>query len=537
MDALGQRAGIWHNLPIRVKALACLLLPVPLMELCVIGLGVGGFHRFQLIVLPAAGVELLAFAWVLDSAHRRIRELRRATDRVSKGESWQELRPYCWESNAIHRNLRSLAADFRQCREEKAESREEAVRLFEATPAAYLETDATGVVTRVNRSACQLLGHAPEEVRGNYLWNVLGATEGPASREEFAARVEREEAIEGFDRKYVRPDGTRLMIEIQERLLRNSAGAPSGIWCSLTDRTAALRAAETIVDCETAMRFKEEELAKALAEAAEARQAETRFLSKVSTDLRAPLNAIVGFAELMVDGKVGAKAAERRECLRDILSSARELTGMVDRLLDQAQSRGVEAPSRPETADMGVLVPEVGWRMRALSPPSQEAEKPNGRRAVRRRSAGVAVLQPGVESGSGAEGETGPALLRTALEGAGIGRNCGKPILVAGGTPHGVQELTDILRGLGHDPIGLTSTNDILRTVEREQPGGVVVDVRGDGTAVYESVRGSLCNSGLRVPLVGFCGVSQPAAASDAPAARPRLQSVAGGARKRLASA
>lgn len=573
------------------------------MGLCVIGLGLLGFHRFQLAVLPAAGLELLAFFWVLNAAHRRIRELQRATDGVSKGEPWQELRPYSWEWNAIGRNLRSMATTFQQLKRESAESCEEATRLFEETPAAYLETDAQGVVTRANRSACQILGRPAEEIRHMPLWEVAGAIDGPASRDEFLTRVEREEAMEAFDQKYVRPDGTRLMVEFQERLLRNGAGALSGIWCTLTDRTAVLRAAETIVDCETAMRSKEEELAKALSEAADARRAESRFVSKVSSDLRAPLNAIVGFAELMVDGKAGVKIAERRECLRDILSSARELTGMVDRLLDQGKSQFNEVSSGPETMDMETLVHEVGCRMRALSPPWDSArvfrtvradadgyrlevefrglpneepggpgwasdpqnyarlkefvEKRGGRAgvrsspgggtvlyavlpeppAIRRRAAAVAVLQSGgSEPGRGWDGEaSGTALLRAAMEGAGIRRDCGKPILVVGGTPHGVKELTEILREMGHDPLGLTDMSDMLRAIEREQPAGVVVDVRGEGKVDYESVRGTLCNDGLEMPLIGFCGASQTLASPDVPTVRPRLQSVAGGGRKRSA--
>lgn len=605
--ASGRCVGIWHNLPVRVKALVCLFLPVPLLELCVIGLGLSGFHRLQVMALPAAGVELLAFAWVLDSAHRRIRDLRRATDRIAQGESWQEIRPYCWESNAINRNLGSLVAAVQQSSRENAGNRAEAARLFDGSPAAYLETDILGLVTRANQSACQLLGRAPEQVRGMHLWEITGAAEGPASRDEFLTRVERAEALEAFDQKYVRPDGTRLMIEMQERLLRNAAGMPAGIWCSLTDRTAVLRAAESIVDCETAMRAKEEELAKARSEAAEARQAEARFLSKVSSDLRAPLNAIVGFAELMADGKVGAKVAERRECLRDILSSARELTGTIDRLLDQGQARANEGSPAPETADMDALVHEVGRRMRALSPPWSSAQafrsvhadaegyrleveyrgpggeehgdsgwmndpqnlaelaqvrefvenrggragvrtSPGGTtvlyavipepRAARRKAAPVAVLQSlGSEPGRSSESDSGPALLRGAMEGAGIRRDCGQPILVAGGTPHGVKELTDTLRGLGHDPIGLINAGEILRVAERERPGGVVVDVRGEGMSVYESVRGTLCNAGLQLPLIGFCGVPQAVSPSEPQTGRPRLQSVAGGARKRLASA
>jgi len=360
--------GIWDNLPLRAKAAACLVLPIPLLELCVIGLGFLGFHQFQVLAIPAAGLELLAFVWVLEADHRRIRQLKSATDRICQGQSWPVMAPYSWEWNAIGRNLESLVAASGQLQRENGESRDQAARLFEDTPAAYLQTDAQGVVKRANRSASSFLGRPSEEICGMRLWELFGAAGGPASQEQLLARIDRKEASEAFDAPYVGPDGVELKVGVQERLLRDAAGALTGAWYLLTDLTPGLRAAETAAHCERELRLKEDQRATALAEAAVARQAESRFLSKVSNDLRAPLHTIVGFVELMLDGKV-AKAAERRECLDDILSSARELTGLVDRLLDQGKGESVnQAPARPGTFDLETLVDDLGYLMPALSP-------------------------------------------------------------------------------------------------------------------------------------------------------------------------
>lgn len=57
----------------------------------------------------------------------------------------------------------------------------------------------------------------------------------------------------------------------------------------------------------------------------------------MSHELRTPLNGIIGFAELMVDGKVGPVSDTHREFLDDILTSARHLLQLINDVLDLAK--------------------------------------------------------------------------------------------------------------------------------------------------------------------------------------------------------
>lgn len=358
---------IWHNLPLRAQATACLLLSIPLMGLTVIGLGILGVHQFQFLAIPAAALELFALVCVLQAAHQRICELKSATDRVCEGESLPGMPPHSWELNAISRNLESVAATLQQLQRETAESREQATRLFEDTPAAYLETDAQGAVKRANRGACRLLGRSAEEVCHMHVWEVFGAAEGPTSQKQLLEKADRTDASE-FDKEYVRPDGTELMVGVQESLLLDLRGSLTGIRYFLNDVTPRVRAAEMAARCEEQLRLKDDQLAKALADTSEARRAKSQLLSNVSDDLRVPLNTIVGLAELMLDRKIGVKAAERRECLGDILSSARELTGVVDHLLDAGEVGSVNQPLlRHGTVGPETLVHDARYLMQALS--------------------------------------------------------------------------------------------------------------------------------------------------------------------------
>jgi PAS domain S-box-containing protein len=614
-------------------------------------MGMLGVRQFQVLAILAAAMETLAFVWVIEAAHRRIRQLKSATDGLCLGQSWPEMPPHSWEWNAIGRNLQRLQRQI-------AEGREEAARLFEDTPAAYLEADAQGAVKRANRRACRLLGRPSEEVCRMTLWEVFGVNEGPASQEQLLGRLDRKEAAETFDEKYLRPDGTELVVGVQERLLHDVTGAPIGTGYLLTNLTPILRAAETVAHCEQELRLKDGHLAQALAETEDALQAKSRFLSNVSNDLRVPLNTIVGFVELMLDGKIGSKVAERRECLSDILASARELTGLVDRLLDQGKKEAVNEPLVcPETVDLETLVYDIRHLMQALSTPSHgvrirvdldpqvryvtadrealrllvasylsyagkrvrdgsevvvrtvsqdagscrlevaysgvaadgtddatlardlesEAElahakqlvaKRGGRTGVqnipgrgivlyailhpvgelaRRRLGDSMILKSGGETARGQEARAIAAdNLGQSLEALGVRRDCGKPILVAGRTPEGVQSIMGILTELGHYPVWLHDRNAILQVAGHQQPASVVVDLR-NGPADYEFVSTTLREAGVSTPVLGFPGeiggaerspgvhrITVPAL-SESGKSKPRLKSLAGGGRKRSA--
>ncbi|MGY6706718.1 MAG: ATP-binding protein [Rhizobiaceae bacterium] len=79
----------------------------------------------------------------------------------------------------------------------------------------------------------------------------------------------------------------------------------------------------------------EEELTQARAQAERSSSQKTEFLARVSHEVRTPLNAIIGFSELMLDEKFGPIGNERyRDYLRDINRSGNHVLDLVNDLLD-----------------------------------------------------------------------------------------------------------------------------------------------------------------------------------------------------------
>src|SRR5690606_18980631 len=84
-------------------------------------------------------------------------------------------------------------------------------------------------------------------------------------------------------------------------------------------------------------RWKEAEKDMTLArqQAEKASAAKSDFLAKISHEMRTPLNAIIGFSEVMMEERFGPVGNERyRDYLKDINASGAHLVSLLNDLLD-----------------------------------------------------------------------------------------------------------------------------------------------------------------------------------------------------------
>lgn len=107
------------------------------------------------------------------------------------------------------------------------------------------------------------------------------------------------------------------------------------------------------------------ELEKALELARAAEKAKSMFFSIVSHDIRTPLNAILGYSELLQDGI--NSPAERSEALKSIRASGTTLLQLVNDVLDLAKMDSGKMTFHPEPVDLTGLTDEVfaSFRMAA----------------------------------------------------------------------------------------------------------------------------------------------------------------------------
>lgn len=101
--------------------------------------------------------------------------------------------------------------------------------------------------------------------------------------------------------------------------------------------------------------------------AQEASRMKSEFLANMSHELRTPLNSIIGFSELMSDGKVGPIADNHKEYLGDILTSAKHLLQLINDVLDLAKVEAGKLDFDCKSIDIQRLIYEIRDTLRSIA--------------------------------------------------------------------------------------------------------------------------------------------------------------------------
>ncbi len=91
------------------------------------------------------------------------------------------------------------------------------------------------------------------------------------------------------------------------------------------------------------------------------------YLATMSHELRTPLTAMLGFSEIIRDGKVGPITAEQGECLDHILKSGRHLVELVGSVLDLAKAEAGKLDVAAVVTDPRLPARDVVDGMRELA--------------------------------------------------------------------------------------------------------------------------------------------------------------------------
>jgi PAS domain S-box-containing protein len=338
--------------------------------------------------LAALLINLLAAGQMI----RRLSEVQENARRLALGRPLSPAPEGRDELAALSRQIED-AARVMWAREQDLRASEQRYRdLFDRAPVPYEETDRHGVIRHYNEEVCRLLKCQPERVLGSLAWDFVD----PSQRENFRAamldRIARGVEPEPFECEFLLDDGSRLVVEIRESLIRDQNGDVTGVCRSLldvTERKLAAVAARKVAQYAMELRIKNEQLAHALDAARSATEAKSRFLANVSHELRTPLNGIIGFSELMYDGKVGPISPDHRDILGDILTSARHLLRLISDILDLSKVEAGRMEFHPESGAIDPLVQEVRDVIRPLAERKQirlSSEVPAGFSAVLDRS-------------------------------------------------------------------------------------------------------------------------------------------------------
>lgn len=209
--------------------------------------------------------------------------------------------------------------------------------LYENAPCGYFLVDDEGMVTSMNQTLLSWLGYSRKEVIDKMYVDklLIGATDvfGDGS-----SRLKAEGTISDVEFQMVRKNLSTIPVILNARVIPGLKGRPTTVRCSLFDNTKRKLA---------------EEEAKAVNRELEA------FSYSVSHDLRAPLRAINGYAEILRED-FGEKMEEGVTRVLNIISAnSRRMGQLIDDLL-RFSKVGKKAINRSYVEMSEIVNPIIG---------------------------------------------------------------------------------------------------------------------------------------------------------------------------------
>jgi len=233
-----------------------------------------------------------------------------------------------------------------------------------------IATDERGVIQLFNIGAERMLGYAaaevvnritpadlsdPEELvaRARHLSAELATPIRPGFEAlVFKARLGIEDV---YELTYLRKDGSRLPAVVSVTALQDAAESIIGYLLIGTDNTARqqVEAERNRLDAVLQDSLLELKLAKIAAD--EASLAKSDFLSSMSHELRSPLNAILGFAQL-IDTGVPLPTPGQKDSIDQILQAGWYLLALINEILDLSLIESGKLSLSPEPVSLAEVL-------------------------------------------------------------------------------------------------------------------------------------------------------------------------------------
>src|SRR3990172_9199278 len=196
-------------------------------------------------------------------------------------------------------------------------------------------TDESGLIDKINPPAEKMVGWKNEEVVGKKWFEVAPLVDDkgvpiPAEKRATQKVLATGQAISNSTYNYIRRDGTIFPV--------GTTAAPVIIGGKTVGVIAVFRD---------------------ITKEKEVDRAKTEFVSLASHQLRTPLSAIRWYAEMLMNGDVGAITDEQKEYVRAMYQSNERMIELVNTLLNISRIESGRIRIDPEPTDLGELVKQV----------------------------------------------------------------------------------------------------------------------------------------------------------------------------------
>jgi len=219
--------------------------------------------------------------------------------------------------------------------------------LFESNIDALMTTDPAGIITDVNKQMEALTGCTRDELIGAPFKNCFI---DPERAEASIKLVLSEKKVTNYELTARARDGKETVVSYNATTFYDRDRRLQGVFAAARDVTERKRLDQVLQE-----RNAELDGAKSVAE--QANLAKSDFLSSMSHELRSPLNAILGFAQLM-ESASPSPTDSQKESIAQILQAGWHLLKLINEILDLAVIESGKVSLSPEAVSLAEIMAE-----------------------------------------------------------------------------------------------------------------------------------------------------------------------------------
>lgn len=216
-------------------------------------------------------------------------------------------------------------------------SRSDFFAIFDSVPAVIWYRDRDGNILRANQCAADSVGIGVRDLVGKNYYELVPADAERCHHLDVEVIVSGR-PMQGVQREYEMADGMARWMMEDRFPLRDKSGRVIGVMVFAQDITDRKQAEERLIAAKREIEIRNKQLkvaadqSRKLAEdASRSNLAKSEILASSSHDLRTPMNAIIGFAELLLDSQL---SEEQTEYVQTIYKSATSLLSVINDILD-----------------------------------------------------------------------------------------------------------------------------------------------------------------------------------------------------------
>jgi PAS domain S-box-containing protein len=257
--------------------------------------------------------------------------------------------------------LISTAAPARRGDDAAARREEHFQRCIDALQEGFWELNATGCTIYVNPFVCRMLGYSTAELLDHSPEDLVHPEDRAAFRQAIARRLRGE--AESYEARIRHQNGTYLWLKISAAPVLDSAGQVVGAFAVVSDVTEKKRAEEAIRQLNAELERRVQERTAQLE--AINRELEA-FCYSVSHDLRAPLRAVRGFSEVLLEQYTAQLDERGQNYLRRTCDASAQMDRLIDDLLKL--SRATRGELQNTEIELSAMAGEIAAQLKASEP-------------------------------------------------------------------------------------------------------------------------------------------------------------------------